>query len=297
MDNNDNLNTPEPSAPSTTGNDDFLKSSNTVDPNIYGDFFQETSDGNISIGPKAQKSWLEIATMVLSYVVPIAVVVAILLSIHVFIRGQDKTGFAENYQFICPYLNYGVDWLAATENKWCKTISMIAQEYEEKQKGLQNDIIDILTEYIPVKTSNSIIDASPEKKFVLDTFKNKVHVDDIMKEFNKVVLQAWSKSVKNNIECSGINITNKDTLMTQCTIYGWAIGEDDLNNNFGSARIETLRFTEMLGNTPESHFILINPPTALSIEEVDSATTPNPQFQTRTTIPVQVRYAPVTTKS
>jgi hypothetical protein len=292
MDNNDILNSANPQSGTTSGGENFLKSAPANDANIYGDFFQETSDGNISIGPKAQKSGLEIITTVLSYIVPVAVVITILLSIHVFIRNQETATFANNYTFICPYLNYGIDGLADNKEKWCKTMSMIAKEYAEKQLLLQEDIIRALTEYIPIKTSNSIIDASPEKKFVLDTYKNKIHIDEIIKEFNEVIKKSENKTVKNNIECSGINISKWDTLMTQCTIYGGAIWEDDGQNNFWSARIEALRFTDTLGNTAESRFILLNPPMALSVEKVDPTNTPNISFQTRTTIPVQVRYTP-----
>ncbi len=45
--------------------------------NPYGDFFQETSDGNISIGTKVKKSGLELGTSILGYIVPIAIVLAV----------------------------------------------------------------------------------------------------------------------------------------------------------------------------------------------------------------------------
>jgi hypothetical protein len=57
-----------------------------------------------------------------------------------------------------------------------------------------------------------------------------------------------------------------------------------------------LRFTDILGNTAESRFMLMNPPMALSIEKVDPTNTPNIAFQTSTTIPVQVRYTPTKIK-
>lgn len=277
---------------------DFLKSG-WQDPNILGDFFQETSDGNISIGPKAQKSGIEIATTILSYLVPVMVVSVLILSGHVFIRGQESTGFIENYQFICPYLNYGV---STTDDVWCKTLTMIAADYEEKQKVLQDDIINILVDYIPIKTSKSIIDASPEKKFVLDTFAKKIRVDDIMNDFQTVIKKSVSPKLAqvdrnlSNIECSGLSITNRDNIVTQCTVYGGAIGEDDSKWNFGSSRIETLRFIEKLSDTSNSKFILLNYPTALSVEKVEPTTSPNPIFLTKTTIPIQARYTPLSIK-
>lgn len=39
-----------------TGQETFLNTTAAPDANLYGDFFQETSDGNISIGTKAKKS-------------------------------------------------------------------------------------------------------------------------------------------------------------------------------------------------------------------------------------------------
>lgn len=56
---------------------------------------------------------------------------------------------------------------------------------------------------------------------------------------------------------------------TQCTIYGGDIGDDDANRKLGSARLEALRFTDFIANTVESHFVLLNPPTTLSIEKID----------------------------
>jgi hypothetical protein len=289
MENTDIPNTP-PTSSGKTNEENFLQSTPASDTNIYGDFFQETSDGNISIGSKAQKSGIEVFTMVLSYAIPVVIVLTILMSIHVFIRNRDKADTIENYQFICPYLNYGIN--VPSDEKKCKTINMVAQDYEAKQVNIQNDIIDTLTQYIPIKTSNSIIDASPEKNFVLETYKNKIHIDEIIENFNKAVITGSNKSVKNNIECNGINIT-KELLTTQCTIYGWIIGASD---TFWSARIETLKFAEYLANTPISHFVLMNPPTSLSVEKVDPETATNPQFQTRTTIPIQVRYSPIIIK-
>ena len=67
-------------------------------------------------------------TGILSYVVPIAIVATILASIHVFIRTQESGSFAENYQFLCPYINMGVD----APEKGCKTFTVIEKEYNDK---------------------------------------------------------------------------------------------------------------------------------------------------------------------
>lgn len=78
---------------STSNETSFLSSNNQEQEssNAYGDFFQETSDGNISIGPKAKKSGIEVLTDVLGYVVSVAVISTILLSLHVFMRTREES--------------------------------------------------------------------------------------------------------------------------------------------------------------------------------------------------------------
>jgi hypothetical protein len=77
-------------------------------------------------------------------------------------------------------------------------------------------------------------------------------------------------------------------LTTQCTIYGSASGNDDENGKLGSARIEALRFVSNLSDTSKSQFILLNPPTSLSMEKV----TNDDIFETRTTISIQAKFVP-----
>lgn len=278
----------------TSGETSFL-SSNTPgndSSNAYGDFFQETSDGNISIGPRAQKSGIEILTSILSYIVPVTVIITGLLSLHVFMRTREESGFAENYQFLCPYLNYGVH----DEDAGCKTMSAIAKEYEKKNTDLKESILNGLSEYIPIKISKNIIEASPEKRFIIDTYTNKIHPDSVINQFLAALKKAQYTG-EDNIDCNGINIRNGDTITTQCTIYGWSIGDDDVDRKLGSARIMTLRFTDSIANTIESHFILMNPPTTLSVEKVDGISGVSSNFKTRVTIPLQLKYVPVEIKS
>lgn len=273
----------------------FLNSNatSTDTTSAYGDFFQETSDGNISIWPKAQKSGIEVLTTILGYIVPIVVLITWALSMHVFLRTREESGFAENYQFLCPYLNYGVH----DENAGCKTMLNIKEDYEKKDLDLKESIIEWLSEYIPIKISKNIIEASPEKRFIIDTYDQKIHPDDVINQFANVLKKATQYTGENNISCNGINITNGDIISTQCTIYGGAIGDDDSNRKLGSARIETLRFTDGIANTIDSHFILLNPPTTLSVEKIDWITGISPNFKTRVTIPIQLKYVPVEQKS
>lgn len=283
-----------PPVPVSTRETDFLQSSGlSENANVYWDFFQETSDGNLSIGPKAKKSGIEVITTLLWYIIPVALIITILASLHIFIRTRDDSGFAENYQFLCPYINYGVN----DDNKLCKTMTAIAKDYQAQTSDLQWNIIDALAEYIPIKISKNIIDASPEKRFILETFANKIHPDDVMKQFDFILQKAQYTNEK-NIDCNGINITHGNTISTQCTIYWWDIGDDDVNRKLGSARIEVLRFTDILSNTIVSHFILMNPPTTLSIEKIGWGSKDIPSiFKTRVTVPIQLQYVPFDQKS
>lgn len=280
--------------PSVSSPESFLKSTHGTDAaNPYEDFFQETSDGNISIWSKARKSGLEIATEILWYVVPVTIFIAVLWVIHVFIRTQENSTFAENYTFLCPYLNMGID----LEDKECKTMKMIQDDYAKRTDKLNQEILTGLTEYIPIKISKNIIDASPERDFIFRTFKNKIFVDDIMDQFEKIRITSsyWDSE---NIICKWISITNGDTLSTQCTVYGWKIGADDSNNRLGSARIEALSFLDDLANTTKSQFILLNPPSSLSVEFLQAwEDTTNPLFETKTTLQIQVRYVTFNKKS
>lgn len=104
-------------------------------------------------------------------------------------------------------------------DKECKTLKMIEKEYTDRSTKLKEEIIIGLTEYIPIKISKNIIDASPEKAFIINTFDNKIYVDDIMKQFEKIRTSSMYGNTE-NIECNGISITNGDTMSTQCTIYG-----------------------------------------------------------------------------
>lgn len=173
---------------------------------------------------------------------------------------------------------------------------MIATDYEKKSKDFQEELVKYLTEYIPIKVSQNIMDASPERKFILDTFDGKIHLEKIIEKFEEEKKKAqyvnWD-----NIECNGMTITDRNLVSTQCTIYGWSIGDDDANRKLGSSRIEVLRFLEKIGTTAKSQFVLLNPPTSLSTERIQWwANDINPIFKTRTTIQLQLQYVPLSQK-
>lgn len=196
----------------------------------------------------------------------------------------------ENYPFLCSHLNYGVD-LDASE-RGCKTLTAITKEYDQKRVALEDNILRELNTYIPLKVTQNIIRTSPEKKFIIDTYNNKLHADDLMSKFD-LIRKTSESSGFDNITCTGISITGDGKISTQCTVYGADIGANDDTGALGSARIEALRFLDNLSGTNTSGFILLNPPTSLSIEKTDATT---PTFQTRTTVAIQAQYVDFTQK-
>jgi hypothetical protein len=275
---------------------DFLQSSSsntstesTSTSSMYSDFFDTSSSWTAQSAPqKPKKTPIEITVSILWYIISILIFILIILSVHVFLRTQERSTIAENYKFLCPYFNYDVDF----PNKWCKTLSMIADEYNQSTVSLQRNIIDLLTAYIPVKVSKNIVDASPERAFIISTYANKISVIDIMSQFEKIKKSAEYQNL-DNISCSGVSIDKDLSFVTQCMVYGWAFGQDGSDGKLASARIEALKFLDILWNTPKSQFRLLNPPSSLSVEKLDSLTWNNPPiFQTRTTVPLQLIYVP-----
>lgn len=258
----------------------------------YSDFFQETSDGNISIGPKAQKSGLEIVTTILGYVLPVIIVITLFWLFHVFIRGGGGAKeIKDKYTFLCPYLTYWVSGLEESEN--CESMKTIEDSYTKRGSDLETAIVNKLAEYIPIKITKNLLITSPERAFVIDTYKNKIRMDRIMEQFQDVLRGARS-SVWENIVCNGISITGDGQLTTQCSIYGGLSWSDDANGRLGSSRVEALKFAEVISDTSKSKFILLNPPTSLSMEEVSDEV--SPIFKSRSSLSLQLQYVPFNEK-
>ncbi len=286
---------PAPSANFLNDTTGSVKSEDT----LYNDFFQETG-GEMTLWTKKERSWLEVLVNVLEWTTIFVVVIGAVMALHVFVRTLNNASFLESYSFICPYLNYDVEGISDTE-KWCKNIDVIEKEYSEEKVALETNIIEALTEYIPIKVSSSILDASPEKQFIIDTFKNKPKINNVLETFEQVKLVAQKNLTptgnQTTIKCSGISVTNGNTLSTQCTIFGRDIGNDDTNGKIGSARVEALNFIEKISDTTNSSLILNSYPTSMSIEVVDTAEAKEQGYSTRTTIPINVTYIPLIEKN
>lgn len=271
---------------------EFLRGTETAEKDaLYSDFFQTNENGEISRKQEQKRSYLELFTTIMSFVAPIVVVVAIAGWAHAYIRGQKDNAFAENYPFLCGYLNYDIQ--APDADKWCKTAKIIENEFNAKTTALEKNIVTQLAVYIPIKVASSASAASKEKSFIEETFKNKVNYNEVMTQFEKV--RSESQSVRgNNIICTGATISAGNTLVTQCDIYGGAIGDSDTDARvIGSSRIETTRFIERLSRTQESHFILENPPTTLAITTLENNKEIPDIFKTKTSLTLSLRYIPI----
>lgn len=290
----------EPIAPITTKTEtaSFISSGkweSSVD-STYNDFFQETSDGNISIWPRVQKSWIEIFTSIMGYVIPLAIIMVLIWAFHVYVqKWWGATLIKENYTFLCPYLNYSIEW--ADEEYRCDTLQTISASYEKMRTNLEADILVKLNEYIPIKLTKNILLTSEERAFAIETYKNKTRMDVIMKKFEEIIEESQSvaRGNINNVVCNGISITTWGNITTQCTIYWGPSWSDDTNGKLGSSRIEALRFISNIADTSKSSFILLNPPTSLSAENVSDREVNG--FETRTTISIQAKYIPITSNN
>lgn len=258
---------------------------------LYNDFFHEKDDGTIATGAKAKKSPLETAIKILKPITILVIVWVLLMSAHVFMRNIKDSSFLESYPFICPYINYGVD---APEDKGCKTITSIKADYLAKNKNLNEEIAKKLTQYLPIKVGVNIIHSSPERTFAIDTFSQKPHINKIIETFEQIK-SASQYIVAENIECSGLAITQWSTLTSQCVIYGGPIGawknsDQWQKKTIQSSRLMALHFIENLANTNKSSFIVKNPPTILPIEVLARDEQLRTGFSTRTTLSIQLRY-------
>jgi hypothetical protein len=77
----------------------------------------------------------------------------------------------------------------------------IADSYGKKKTDIETDIISRLNQYIPIKLTKNILLTSPERKFAIDTYNNKLRVDVIMNKFEEVLTDSKSR-LGNNITCN-----------------------------------------------------------------------------------------------
>ncbi len=282
-----------PAAPEAINKESFIHiEEKSNDPKAYNDLFQQDANGNIRIGPKAKKPILEIITIGLTYILIFVVIIVVGFSIDVFMRSQKSNAIAEKYRFLCPYISM---WVVTWQSWECRTLSMIYDEFEANRIKLEASTMGYVSQYIPIKISKNLISTSPEKTFIISKYDTKVRFDKIIDKFEKVrASQQYTK--QSNISCTGLSMNESWNMSTQCIVYGGDIGSDGTNGKLGSSRIETLKFIDTLWETDKSEFIVMDPPLTLSVEEIPQGSNGD-IFTTRTIVPLQLQYVPITSNA
>jgi DNA polymerase II large subunit len=109
----------------------------------------------------------------------------------------------------------------AGEEYNCDSLATIEASYSKKRADLEGNILKQLSEYIPVKLTKNILLSSPERKFAIDTYRKKIHMDEILDKFEEVKTNSKSIALNtNNIVCNGMSIVGDGNITTQCTVYG-----------------------------------------------------------------------------
>lgn len=231
----------------------------------------------------------------MGFIAIIAVLTSLAGAAHAFIKSRSDASFVANYPILCGYINSQID---AKEEKGCKTPAELEAIYKEKTKELQSQIVNQLSIYIPVKISSNAALNSPENTFITEKFNNKVNINAVISQFDKIRMSSQSPAVSTgNIECDSVNITGGNLLSVQCEVFGGDIGDTDTDGQLGSSRIEATRFLRRLAATTESQFIMETPPTSLSVEDVSTKENISAEFKTLTPISLSLRYTPFTPES
>lgn len=270
------------------GGKTFINAGSQPDLSTESVFNYMTDGKEFSRAPKPKENVLgDYIITWLSLINVILFIIAGLTFLDTWLRWQEDNTLVQNYSVFCSYLTR---WLEDyPENKNCNTVAMIEKSTDKEKKTLENQIAERLEIYLPIKIQQGSLFA-PEQKLIDTLLKKRMSMLDIMSNFEEMELaaNAWN----NNIECTGIQITSKWLLNTRCKIFGerlWQIGE---TGNIGSARIEAMKFIDILWKPIESHFIVTTPPASLSIETINPNNEEKPWFYTTTFIPLQLQYVP-----
>lgn len=278
---------PTPEAAPVVTETNFLSGTETTQKDaLYADLFQRNENGEFVKKQETKKSMLELASTILSFVMPILLIGSILGAAYVYIRGQEDNSMAENFPFLCGILTSGIE----TEDPAydCQTAMFIQADQEKKHTALEKTIVEQLSIYIPIKLLSATLDARDEVKKAREIFENKISVAEILAQFEKVKKSAQSSGLQ-NIVCNQVTLTNATTLAVQCDVYGGNIGDNDVRS-LGSSRIEAIRFIERLSATESSGFIVDTPPTTLSVEDVSKDEKLQGFFKTKTSVTLSMKY-------
>jgi len=113
----------------------------------------------------------------------IVVLVAILMSIDIFVRTMKDNSYFANLP-ICPYLSYGVD---NYENNNCKTLPQIFTELKDQKDKLEKNIVANLIILVPKFLQSSDISSSPKVQFIQEhTGDSRISITDAITRFLEI---------------------------------------------------------------------------------------------------------------
>lgn len=199
---------------------------------------------------------------------------------------------ADNFSFLCGILTSGIETTDPSHE--CQTANAIQLDQEKKKENLEKTIVEQLSLYLPLRISSAtssggtIAESLAEGDFAKKAFAKKNNANDVLSQFEKIRKSTQSPNLA-NIECTHLTLVGESTLTAQCTVYGAGIGATD-ERSLGSSRIEAVRFIEKISDTQTSRFILENPPSTLSVEEITTTDEKPSLYKTKTTVVVTMKY-------
>lgn len=266
----------------------FINAGSQPDLSTESVFNYMTDGKEFSRAPKPKENLLwDYIIRGLWVVTLILLILSVLTFFDTWLRWQEDNTLIQNYSVFCSYLTR---WLENyPENKNCSTVSMIQKSVDQEKKTLENQIAERLEIYLPIKIQQGSLFA-PEQKLIDSVLKKRISLLSIMSTFEEMEMGA--NVGKDNIECEWVQMTSKWLFNTRCKVYGERMGEIGDTGGVWSARVEAMRFVDLLWKPTESHFIVTAPPASLNIETINPNNEEKPWFYTTTFLPLQLQYVP-----
>ena len=162
-----------------------------------------------------KKNPLIVAYKTSGYIFIVGAVVALLLTLDIFIRSMEDNSILANLP-ICTYLSYGID---DYENSECKTLSMISAEITVKKDILEKNIIANLIILVPKFLQSLDIANSPKVQFIQEhTGNSRVSITEAISRFLEIKNRTSYQG--EDIECKTLSLDEKGKISVSCQIYG-----------------------------------------------------------------------------
>ncbi|NDK19568.1 hypothetical protein GW819_01890 [Candidatus Gracilibacteria bacterium] len=266
-----------------------LENDSTSVGNIFNELSGELGELDFAERAKAQevekKHPLIIASFWTGKLFFIVVLVAILMSIDIFVRTMKDNSYFANLP-ICPYLSYGVD---NYENNNCKTLPQIFTELKDQKDKLEKNIVANLIILVPKFLQSSDISSSPKVQFIQEhTGDSRISITDAITRFLEIKNRTSYQG--EDIECKGVSANEQGQISLSCEIYGGPIISPTGQATKTSREI-ALAFLNRLGDT-SSNFQILSYPKVLDISEFNSVDGFKSVFSTVTPLDLKLQYLP-----